>query len=126
MDVVAGAPWHVNVGLIAFLALITAIGPIISAKMNSGIKADLKTVKAQTENEHQGAEFPNLRDELTATREVAESVNRNLAELKRDVGGIREEMRHERKERLALGERIDGHPDTCPALQLHYRDQKEK
>ncbi|MGN7703526.1 hypothetical protein [Cellulosimicrobium sp. 22601] len=57
------------------IQLITTGGLIVVAilgnrKLNR-IGADAKATRDQAENEHAEAEYPNLRDELTATREVA-------------------------------------------------------
>jgi len=57
------------------IQLVSTAGLIVVAilgnrKLNR-IGADAKASREQTENEHAEAEFPNLRDELTATRDVA-------------------------------------------------------
>ena len=98
--IVAAAPWYVNVVMLIVLAVIAAIGPALTARATRGIKADLKSVKDQTENEHQGGDFPNLRDELTEVRVL-------VGEIRKDIGGLREDVRHERMERLELAKRIN-------------------
>lgn len=53
---------------------------IITARSNERIKKielDAAATREQTQNEHATAEYPNLRDELTATRESVEALARS-------------------------------------------------
>lgn len=94
--------------------LITTAGLIVVAllgnrKLNR-IGSDAKEAREQTANSHQDAEFPNLREELTAVhndvREVAEIVrghdrhferiDRNLDDLHRDDSQIEDSISRER------------------------------
>ncbi|WP_454728842.1 hypothetical protein [Cellulosimicrobium protaetiae] len=69
------------------IQLVSTAGLIVVAilgnrKLNR-IGADAKASRQQTENEHAEAEYPNLRDELTATRGEVKGMARHLAHLAR-------------------------------------------
>ena len=97
------APWWVNSLLI--LAAIYGTHWLAGRSTRKKVAA----IESQTVNEHHQDEYPNLRDELTATRRSVESVGR-------DVGGMREEMRTERRERIAVSDRLDEHLSDVPRL----------
>lgn len=110
---------EVAVGLLALGGTtVTVLGGIavavIGNKKIGAISADVQAARAdaavtrqQTENEHADAEFPNLRDELTATREgnarvgqavdalseVLSDVRHSLRRHDREIGGIRDDFR---------------------------------
>lgn len=71
------------------LQAITTVGVIIVAwlgnrKLN-GIRDDSAVARAQTENDHANADYPNLRDELTATRGLIHGLGRQLGGLEQWV-----------------------------------------
>lgn len=71
------------------LQAITTLGVVIVAwlgnrKLN-GIRDDASVARAQTENDHAGADYPNLRDELTATRGLIHGLGRQLGGLEQWV-----------------------------------------
>ena len=100
-----GLPPIIDAFLIALSIILIGGGGIWISLIGRNVKA----VKAQTENEHANAEFPNLRDELSAV--LAE-----VRGLRQDVGGIRAEIRTERDERRDVSKRLDAHLDEVPAL----------
>jgi hypothetical protein len=81
------------------------------------IKPRLDRILGQTENRHQQAPYPNLRDELTAVRVAvesaaiaAESAAENTIQARREVEGLREDHRE-------LAKRVDRHiNDSSPDL----------
>lgn len=68
------------------------------------IANDARAAADQTTNSHEGGEYPNLREELTATRE-------GIRSLARDVGGLRADIRQlhddQSEDRKALRAHID-------------------
>lgn len=88
--------------------------------LGRALKNRLQRVLDQTENSHQSADFPNLRDELTATRKAAEAATeaavaagKAVADLsgvvtadrtaaRKEVEGVREDVR-------GLSHRLDLH-----------------
>lgn len=64
------------------LQAITTLGVVVVAwlgnrKLN-GIRDDTTVAREQIENDHANAEFPNLRDELTATREDVRAMRNEI------------------------------------------------
>lgn len=77
-------------------ALVTSGGTIFIAVLtmhnNSKIKRIDQNAKAtaeQTVNNHQDAEYPNLREEQTAMREKVNALSRELGEVQGDVKAVR-------------------------------------
>lgn len=71
------------------LQVITTLGVVVVAwlgnrKLN-GIRDDSAVARAQTENDHANADYPNLRDELTATRGLIHGLGRQLGGLEQWV-----------------------------------------
>lgn len=67
------------------------------------VKSGLERVVSQTENSHDGSMYPNLRDELTATRETIEGVAKTnelivqrLERLQDDQAELRREVTEDR------------------------------
>lgn len=56
------------------------------------------------------------RDAFAALHESQARLEREIAEMGRDIGGIRSEMRHEREERHAVADRLDTHLTDVPRL----------
>lgn len=75
-------------------------------KTLDGIAEDAAASRSQTENEHLDAEFPNLREELTAFRTDTTAA---LASIREDVGGMHSEVRDVRKD--LTGIRTDARRD---------------
>lgn len=73
------------------------------------IASDARAAADQTTNSHEGAEYPNLREELTATRE-------GIGELRKDLGGLRADIRQlhddQSEDRKALRAHIDSMKET--------------
>ncbi|MFD6094585.1 hypothetical protein ACFWGN_20935 [Oerskovia sp. NPDC060338] len=76
------------------------------------IGRDARVSREQTANEHADAEYPNLRDELTAMRgEVSAGLGRLEAGQKRhdsEIGGIRHAQRQQTDALARLDERMEG------------------
>jgi methyl-accepting chemotaxis protein len=70
------------------------------------VAEDAAASRSQTENEHLDAEFPNLREELTAFRTDTSAA---LASIREDVGGMHSEVRDVRKD--LTGIRTDARRD---------------
>lgn len=92
-------------------AVIVAVGSAIAivasqrAKLRQ-IASDARAAADQTTNSHEEAEYPNLREELTATRSL-------VAEVRQDIGGLRAEIRQlhtdQSDDRKALREHLQQH-----------------
>ena len=106
-----GTPWWAWLLGVAIVAVVGAVGLIAVALINRKINAigrDVVATRVQTENEHQGTEYPNMRDELTAARQAAEKAVAAAERLEQgqrrhdaEIGGVREDVRHLR---MAHGE----------------------
>lgn len=71
------------------------------------MKSRVDRMVSQVENEHQDAEFPNLREELTAVRIAVESSEVNTRMTRQELGSLREDHRD-------LSRRLDRHiSDPC-------------
>lgn len=76
----------------------------------------------QTENSHQEAEYPNLRDEVTASRRTSEETQKAIVEISAAVREIREDNRAIRREQEGsrddlrnVSARLDHHINNpCP------------
>lgn len=80
------------------IQIITTLGLVVVAiignrKLNR-IGSDAKATLRQTENDHQTSEFPNLRDELTATRGLVHGVDRKLDRAQSWLADLAEADRH--------------------------------
>ena len=87
-------PWLAWAIVVVILALIAQIPVMVQLrKARKGLEvvaSDIAATKEQTVNEHAGAEYPNLRDELTAIRtDTAEALNG----IRSDIGGVHSEVR---------------------------------
>ena len=92
------------------------------------VKGRLERVLGQTENSHAHAEYPNLRDEVTAIRLIAEETAKVGRETAAAVGSLastvsddrraaRSETEGVRADVRALGQRVDLHIATNTAAQ---------
>lgn len=92
------------------------------------IKGRLERVLGQTENSHEDTEYPNLRDEVTAIRLIAEdtaktsadtalTVNRLASTVEEDRRANRSETEGVRADVRALGTRMDLHIATSTVQQ---------
>lgn len=96
--------------------LITTAGVVLVAVLGKikldRIGRDAREAREQTANEHADAEYPNLRDELTAMRgEVSAGLGRLEDGQKRhdsEIGGIRHTQRQQTDAIARLDERMEG------------------
>ena len=114
----------------SLLILTVIASPIIMWLLNrstsrslTAVKGQVAAVEEQTVNNHADADYPNLRDELTAMRLTAEATSEAVGRLtdtvaatQRDIGGMREEQRAERRERRDVSTRLDDHLREAPNL----------
>lgn len=114
------APWWANTLLLLAVALIPVYiarrGAKRTQKTLDKVAANVATTAEQTANSHADAQYPNLRDELTAVRVLAEATQRTvglLAEaqqaVREDVGGLHSEVRDARRD--IAGVRTDARRD---------------
>lgn len=68
-----------------------------------------KTSAEQTANSHAGAEYPNLRDNLDAIFAEVKAQGEAQREIQKDIGGLRAEIRDDRKATREIGEKLDQH-----------------
>lgn len=69
-----GVPWWAWV-IVALAVVITApLAGVVQAFIQRPTKKNVEKIVEQTENSHAQTQYPNLRDELTAVRVLAESI----------------------------------------------------
>ncbi|MEV4642780.1 DUF2746 domain-containing protein [Actinoplanes sp. NPDC049548] len=106
-------PPHLTLALDATVqaATVTALGTIIVALVGIALELlrrnhkRLGTVRDQVQNNHD----TNLRDDVDQVLTGLDDVKNMLHQHGRDIGGIREELRHERAERLDVERRLTDH-----------------
>ena len=76
--------------------IVVAVLQVISHQRTKALSEDVRVVRGQTENEHKDAQYPNLRDELTAIRlgleRADERTERYIKDVDDDVRRDRETM----------------------------------
>ena len=108
--------------------IVVAVLQVIAHQRTKALSEDVRVVRGQTENEHNDAEYPNLRDELTAIRlgleRADERTERYIRDVDADVRRDRETMqRHiEHSDALVNEARREfaEFKAACPARILHY------
>lgn len=100
-----GAPYWVWLLGLAIIVGVPAITGVVVALVQRPVKKAVKAVEEQNVNEHANTPYPNMRDELTATRKAAEKAvavaGRVEAGQRRhdaEIGGIRADIRQVRNE----------------------------
>jgi uncharacterized protein (DUF3084 family) len=69
----------------------------------------------QTENEHEDAEYPNLREELTSARKTTEDIFEAIGEMRSDNAAARRELEGCREDIRSVSARLDNHiNEPCP------------
>lgn len=126
-----GVPWLAWAVVVIVLAAIGSLPATITALVTRRdtkaelsrshetlrqVAEDAAASRSQTENEHVDAEYPNLRDELTAVRNGLSEVRAGLTDLvttseriRDDLGGLHSETRDLRKD--VTGIRTDARRD---------------
>lgn len=106
------------VGTISIIAV-----TVITARSNERIKKielDAAATREQTQNEHATAEYPNMRDELTATRmalkALSESQERQMDTLKGYVRDVDESLRAVRHSADRQADLVDSRFQEIPGL----------
>lgn len=152
------SPWVWLLGIAVFAAATVLVAWLTNRPMrrklgevarNARVAAqDARIARKHTENEHADAEYPNLRDELTATREAAEkavAVSERAVELaealaagqKRhdsEIGGLRSDIRRDRDDTGRVADRLDGlgneirleHSALARRLDTHLEEARER
>ena len=100
--------------LLATLGSAAAAGVALALVwLGKTLRSRLQRVLDQTENEHADADYPNMRDELTATRKASEAAALAVAELAKTVQAdrvlSREETEGVRQDVRTLAQRVDLH-----------------
>ena len=72
--------------------IVVAVLQVITHQRTKALSDDVRVVRGQTENEHKDAQYPNLRDELTAIRLGLERAERYIKDVDADVRRDRETM----------------------------------
>ena len=95
---------------VILVALITTLGGVIVALIGfwgkvTEIRDHTKEAKEQVKNSH----TTNLRDDMDAIHEDVRAALELLKQHSKEIGGIREDIRQERDERLVLSKRLDAH-----------------
>lgn len=85
-------------------AIWVKVGPLLKR-----IEGFSKTSAEQTANSHANSEFPNLRDNLDAIFAEVRAQGEAQREIQRDIGGLRAEIRDDRKATREIGEKLDQH-----------------
>lgn len=96
---------------------------IITARSNERIKKielDAAATREQTQNEHATAEYPNLRDELTATRKalqsLAESQERQMTTLEGYIRDVDKTVRATQRSAERQATLVDSRFNEIPGL----------
>ena len=108
--------------------IVVAVLQVISHQRTKVLSEDVRVVRGQTENEHKDAEYPNLRDELTAIRlgleRADERTERYIRDVDADVRRDRETMqRHIEHSDSVVNEARREFAEfkaACPARILHF------
>lgn len=100
-------PGLVYLLIVAFIVVVPVLLP---ALMNRPVRRQQQAILEQVANSHE----TNLRDDvdevrhlLTDVARAQEAVLEQQRETRRDIGGLRDELRTERRERLQLADRVD-------------------
>ena len=97
-----------------WVAIIAQLGGIVVAiiggwrKLGS-IASDAKVAREQTANEHDDAEYPNMRDELTSTRRAVEELATKLEKVSASGERTESHVRDVDQELKAIGHQFDRH-----------------
>lgn len=75
---------------------IAAVAVALVFVMHRGNRQDLKAIRYQTENDHDPAKS-NLRHDIDGIRDA---VHEGFNDIRKDIGGLRSELRTEREERI--------------------------
>lgn len=74
---------------------------------------DTAVIREQTENSHASAPIPNLRDNIDANHgEIITTlieIKTDFKEMRKDIGGLRQENREDREQMGQIGARLDRH-----------------
>lgn len=100
-------PGLVYLLIVAFIVVVPVLLP---ALMNRPVRRQQQAILEQVANSHE----TNLRDDVDEVRHLLTDVARSQEavleqqrETRRDIGGLRDELRTERRERLQLADRVD-------------------
>lgn len=77
---------------VAALALVLLVFQVPNLVSTIRTHRDTKVIREHTENEHDEADYPNMRDELTATRRAAEAAATAAQDALRIAGDTRGEL----------------------------------
>ncbi|MFE3589395.1 DUF2746 domain-containing protein [Streptomyces niveus] len=89
------------------VALIGALVEMVRRQRNAieEVRENTQEARAQVSNTH----TTNLRDDLDELHEDVREVLRVLGRHTEEISGVREDLRQERRERLAVSDRLDDH-----------------
>ncbi|KRD36798.1 hypothetical protein ASE27_10100 [Oerskovia sp. Root918] len=115
----AGTPWWAWLLAVVLLALIASGTTVLAQRPMQrkldAVAVDAREAREQTANEHADAEYPNLRDELTAVHETLRDVAAGQGRLEEgqkrhdsEIGGIRHTQRQQTDALARLDERMEG------------------
>lgn len=101
------------------------------------VKEDAAVTREQTENSHKTAATPNLRDNIDINHgeilSALTSIQLEISEQRKDIGGLRSENRNDREQMGQLAARLDQHitekSDFMPrliALEYHNEINRDK
>lgn len=91
-----GTPWWAWLLAVILLAVISAASSRLATRP---LHREVTQVRTQVQNSHE----TNLRDDID---EMRKEIRAGFEETREDIGGIRSEIRTERRERAALGDRV--------------------
>ncbi|AVE00406.1 hypothetical protein SEA_OZZYJ_25 [Streptomyces phage OzzyJ] len=89
------------------VALIGALVELLRRQHNAieEVRSNAQEARDQVANTHS----TNLRDDLDELHEDVREVLRVLSRHTEEIGGLRDDLRQERRERLAVADRLDDH-----------------
>lgn len=91
------------------VAIIAATASIATAGLGFAQRRHVADVREQVKNSH----GTNLRDDIDRVLDGMELLLESQRQHAKEIGGLREEMRHERVERRDLEQRLDDHLRTA-------------
>lgn len=97
-----GVPWWAWAIIAMAVVIATPLAGVATAWINRGLKRDMKEVVVQTKNNHDQTQYPNLRDEITAIRMLAENLVDGQKRHDSEIAGMREDQRLTRSDVGAL------------------------
>ena len=97
-----GVPWWAWAIIAMAVVIATPLSGVATAWITRGTRKGVKEVVEQTKNNHDQTQYPNLRDEITAIRMLAETVVAGQQRHDGEIAGMRRDQQLTREDVGAL------------------------